>query len=186
MSTLDSQRKTLSQTRPADWDKLPDIPLYMDQVISYMPRQLMDLEGGETLTSAMVNNYIKAGLLPRADGKKYSREHIALLTVICILKHVLTAREIGLLLKNALKDSSTELLYRSFCKSLDREIVSVLSDMDSDIRENDTAALSLRFSIAAYSRQLASLRILDTLEVEDAPAKQPKQKKLKSNKSEGS
>ena len=59
------------------WEILPDIGLYMDQLISYMPRQLIHYGEGEALTSAMVNNYIKDGALPRADGKRYSRTHLA-------------------------------------------------------------------------------------------------------------
>ena len=43
------------------WKELPDIGLYMDQLISYMPRQLIHYGEGESLTSAMVNNYIKDG-----------------------------------------------------------------------------------------------------------------------------
>ena len=41
-----------------------DIALYMDQLISYMPRQLIHFDENEALTSAMVNNYIKDGLVP--------------------------------------------------------------------------------------------------------------------------
>ena len=41
----------------------------------------------------MVNNYTKSGLVPRADGKKYGREHLAYLTAICILKRVMSAKD---------------------------------------------------------------------------------------------
>ncbi|MFR8330973.1 MAG: DUF1836 domain-containing protein [Oscillospiraceae bacterium] len=67
----------------------------MDQLISYMPRQLIHYGEGEALTSAMVNNYIKDGALPRADGKRYSRTHLAYLTAICALKQVLSGEGRG-------------------------------------------------------------------------------------------
>ena len=72
----------LENSRPESWDKIPDIDLYMDQVIGYMKRQHIGLEceGEETLTPAMINNYMKSSLLPRAHGKKYDREHIGYLT----------------------------------------------------------------------------------------------------------
>lgn len=70
----------------------------MDQLISYMPRQLIHYGEGEALTSAMVNNYIKDGALPRADGKRYSRTHLAYLTAICALKQVLSVKDAGALL----------------------------------------------------------------------------------------
>ena len=75
----------LEHSRPENWDKIPDIDLYMDQIIGYMKRQHIGLEfdGDESLTPAMINNYMKSDLLPRAHGKKYDREHIGYLTAIC-------------------------------------------------------------------------------------------------------
>ena len=43
----------------------------------------------------MVNNYIKDGHLPRAEGKRYSKAHLAYLTELCALKTVLPVREAG-------------------------------------------------------------------------------------------
>ena len=86
MEEIQELKERLTQERPAAWDSLPDIALYMDQLISYMPRQLIRYEENDNLTSAMVNNYIKDGLLPRADGKRYGQTHLAYLTAICALK----------------------------------------------------------------------------------------------------
>ena len=83
---------------PVSWEQFPDFPLYMDQVLSYMDRQVLRFEDDDGLTSAMVNNYTKAGLLPRAEGKKYNQEHLAYLTVICILKRVMSAKDMGVTL----------------------------------------------------------------------------------------
>lgn len=59
MEELHELKSRMEQERPARWEELPDLALYMDQIISYMPRQLIHFDQGETLTSAMVNNYIK-------------------------------------------------------------------------------------------------------------------------------
>ena len=91
MEELEELKNRLEQQRPAPWEALPDLNLYMDQVIGYMPRQLIRYGEEEWLTSAMVNNYIKDGLLPRAEGKRYSRTHLAYLTAICALKQALAA-----------------------------------------------------------------------------------------------
>lgn len=61
-------RNGWSRSGPRSGTPLPDIGLYMDQLISYMPRQLIHYGEGEALTSAMVNNYIKDGALPRPTG----------------------------------------------------------------------------------------------------------------------
>ena len=71
-----------------EWERLPEIYLYMDQVLTYMDKQLHLFERDEKtslLTSSMVNNYVKDGVLPRPEQKKYSRDHLAMLTVICCL-----------------------------------------------------------------------------------------------------
>ena len=59
MEELLDLKQRLERERPANWRELPDIALYMDQIISYLPRQLNHFDDSEALTSAMVNNYIK-------------------------------------------------------------------------------------------------------------------------------
>ena len=70
MQDLDSLLEQLYSQRPAAWDHLPDFALYMDQVLSYMDRQVIRFDEADGLTAAMVNNYTKSGLVPRANGKK--------------------------------------------------------------------------------------------------------------------
>ena len=64
MEELRELKSRMEQERPAQWEELPNLALYMDQIISYMSRQLIHFDQGEGLTSAMVNNYIKDGLVP--------------------------------------------------------------------------------------------------------------------------
>ena len=98
MDELQELKSRMEQERPVLWDDLPDIALYMDQLISYMPRQLIRFDGGPALTPAMVNNYIKDGLVPRAEGKRYGPIHLGYLTAVVALKQVLTVRDIGALM----------------------------------------------------------------------------------------
>ena len=41
MEELNELKRRLEQERPAAWNELPDIALYMDQIIAYMSRQLI-------------------------------------------------------------------------------------------------------------------------------------------------
>ena len=91
MEELEELKRRLEEDRPMVWDSFPDIGLYMDQVISYISRQLISHDGGESLTPAMVNNYIKDGLLPRAEGKKYSKTHLGYLTAVCADEDLITS-----------------------------------------------------------------------------------------------
>ncbi len=84
--------------RLPEWDRLPDIGLYMDQVVTLIDRVFSPrLPKGET-TRSMVNNYVKSGLVPRPIGKKYDRAHLARLLMVCILKQALSMEGIGRLL----------------------------------------------------------------------------------------
>ena len=98
MEELLDLRSRMEHERPTPWNELPDLALYMDQIISYMPRQLIHFDENSALTSAMVNNYIKDGLVPRAEGKRYGPIHLGYLTAVCALKNVLSVRDTGALI----------------------------------------------------------------------------------------
>ena len=114
MEEIRELKERLERERPVEWEAFPDIGLYMDQLISYMPRQLIHYGEGESLTSAMVNNYIKDGAMPRAEGKRYSRTHLAYLTALCALKQVLSVKDAGLLLAAASEGRPPQKLYEQF------------------------------------------------------------------------
>ena len=64
------------------WDELPEIDLYMDQVIALMDKYLSFHKTDDNttiVTHSMINNYVKLGMMPAPIKKKYSREHIAYL-----------------------------------------------------------------------------------------------------------
>jgi hypothetical protein len=87
----------VSAFEPAQWDAIPDLGLYMDQVVTYVLGVLEPLYGEDEkdlLTSSMVNNYVKQELLPRPRGKKYYREHLATLLMITELKRTMSMDEI--------------------------------------------------------------------------------------------
>ena len=65
------------------WELLPDIGLYMDQVITLMDRTFSPALPKGEMTKSMVNNYVKVGMIPRPVGKKYDREHLAMLGFLC-------------------------------------------------------------------------------------------------------
>ena len=138
MEELEDLKRRLEGDRPAAWSELPDIALYMDQLISYMPRQLIHFDGGESLTSAMVNNYIKDGLVPRAEGKRYGPAHLGYLTAVCAMKRVLSVRDIGALIAaGQAGEPEPEILYGYFCRALDRALADTAAFLGEERREED-------------------------------------------------
>lgn len=174
MEELRELKGRLNQERPAPWEALPDIALYMDQVISYMPRQLIRYDESENLTSAMVNNYIKDGLLPRADGKKYGQTHLAYLTAICALKQVLSVKEMKTLIQDGLQGREPQRVYDYFCRALDKALNDTANELDEDTEQENLSRLALELALRSYVDRLACQRILSLLQEK---VEEPEEKK---------
>ena len=170
-------KERLERERPVEWEAFPDIGLYMDQLISYMPRQLIHYGEGESLTSAMVNNYIKDGLVPRADGKRYGPIHLGYLTAVCALKRVLSVRDMKVLISAGEKrEKPPEELYAYFLQALDRALNETAQSLPPQAAPEDLPRLALDLALRSYASQLACARILDILQppCEEAPKKAKK------------
>ena len=165
MDEFQELKSRMEQERPVLWDDLPDIALYMDQLISYMPRQLIRFDGGPALTPAMVNNYIKDGLVPRAEGKRYGPIHLGYLTAVVALKQVLTVRDIGALMGagRALEKTPPE-QYAYFRSALDQALTDTARAIDPEADRSDLAKMALDLAVRSYANQLACARILSILQ----------------------
>ncbi len=79
-------------------DELPELDLYMDQVVTYLWDQIGGLtrRPGEDkiLTKTMINNYTKAGLLNPPDKKKYNNDHLVSLIYIYMFKNFLSISDV--------------------------------------------------------------------------------------------
>lgn len=176
MEELLDLKQRMTQERPTPWEQLPDIALYMDQIISFMPRQLIHFDDSEMLTSAMVNNYIKDGLVPRAEGKRYGPVHLSYLTAVCALKKVLSVKDIGTLMDAGQQiTDSPERLYGYFCDALDRALDDTAAALEDSSSEKQLAQLALDLALRSYANQLACARILEILH--PAPSEKEKKKK---------
>ncbi|MEE0861640.1 MAG: DUF1836 domain-containing protein [Lachnospiraceae bacterium] len=83
-------------------DDIPNISLYMDQVTTFMDNHLYSVkrfEDDKALTKTMINNYAKNDLLPSPEKKKYTKDHVLLLTFIYYFKSVLSISDIKKLLQ---------------------------------------------------------------------------------------
>lgn len=81
--------------------QIPEIPLYMDQVTTFMDEHLEHSRRypeDKILTKTMINNYAKNRLLPPPEKKKYSKDHMLLLIFIYYFKNILSINDIQKLL----------------------------------------------------------------------------------------
>ncbi len=157
---IDIERATesLRQYAPIPWAQIPDLGLYMDQVVTLIGRIYAPLFGDDVrrcLTPSMINNYVKAKLIPRPAGKKYGREQLALLIMIVTLKQSASMEAIGRML--ALKEGeSVEQLYDAFC----RRLSAALRGVPTGDAFRETPASALDFAILASACSAASAAVL--------------------------
>ena len=110
--------KYLAAYRLPAWEQIPDLGLYMEQVVLLL-RQYLDylppeLKQPEPITAAAINNYVRTRLLPEPRKKRYYRVHIAYLIIICTLKQSLSIAMIQRMMPTGLDESQVQAFYASY------------------------------------------------------------------------
>ena len=127
-------------------EDIPNIDLYMDQVTTLMENHLGKLkrfDEDKVLTKTMLNNYAKNNLLPAPEKKKYSKNHVLLLTFIYYLKSFLTIGDIKTLL-SPLTDkyfySQENITIEAIYRELLEKFPSIFEEFKQDIAEKENLA----------------------------------------------
>jgi len=161
MGNVEKLRELAEQLKFPDYNAFPDIELYMDQVLDFLSRNRTSMRDDDKLSSAMVNNYIKADILPRARGKKYSREHLVHLAIILRLKQVLSVKDTGALIKAAKQDKSDEEFYENFRTMVEmyaKEISEKVLSSDENV-----ADAAMRLAVQSYLCKITCEYLIDKL-----------------------
>lgn len=97
MSNLADQLAQLGLENNIALEDIPGIDLYMDQVIQLFEKSFGSStrnEEDKVLTKTMINNYAKGKLFFPIKNKKYSKEHLILISLIYQLKGGLSIQDI--------------------------------------------------------------------------------------------
>ncbi|AYE37443.1 DUF1836 domain-containing protein [Companilactobacillus zhachilii] len=148
------------------FDELPELDLYRDQLLTLVDKYIgpVWLEDGPVVTTSMVNNYVKNGLMPHPEKKRYTREHLAYLIAITFLKQVVSISEIqeGLDVQTKLNGGIAK-AYDFFCEKQElalkmlnhREEGQVLSE-----KNQSAAYLLVEMVTIAFATKLITKKIL--------------------------
>lgn len=106
----------LKITQFPTWEELPDLDLYLDQVLLYVNGVNEQAFRGtdKSLTAAMVNNYVKHAHIPKPIKKKYNRIQIARLIVLTTLKPVFPIPDIIKTIQLLVNEKDSATLYNEF------------------------------------------------------------------------
>ncbi|MBP5383789.1 MAG: DUF1836 domain-containing protein [Lachnospiraceae bacterium] len=126
------------------WDNIPDIGLYMEQVIVLLKQYLdylpPDLKEAQFITPATINNYVRMKVIPEPVKKRYYRIHIAYLIMVLTMKEGIEISLIRKLIPSDLEEDAMRIVYEDYA-TLHRKIckyfVELLSDVAAPILKHD-------------------------------------------------
>lgn len=203
-----SQFKKLEKSAIIPEERIPDLDLYVDQAEMFFRTQFEDLglsEGKGVITKSMINNYTKNDLIPRPEGKKYTKSHMLMMAMIIYLKGIFKIEEIELLMKPLVENHKSEfdedidpaILYNTACKINEKYVSQLAAQVDSDIdiiskqledtdiaddQRMETFILILSLAMKADAAKYMAARLLETYFIN--PEKERKEKTKKTKKTE--
>lgn len=99
------------------YKEIPNVGLYLEQVIKYINEALAPLE--VSITSSMVSNYVKQGYIRRPIKKQYNADQIMYLMFVVLAKQVLSMDNIATLFALQQQTYTLPVAYDYFCSDLE-------------------------------------------------------------------
>ena len=108
--------------------ELPDVALYMQQLLSCVNSYLGPLFAQpqeQALTAAMINHYVKKGIISPPYKKRYQPEQLALLLMITMLKTVFPLESVSYLIKKVIAETNITVSYDHFATMLEKSFCQI-------------------------------------------------------------
>lgn len=135
--------------------EIPDVGLYLEQTTKYVNQCIQPL-GVEDVTSSMIRNYVKQGLIANPIKKQYSADQIAHLIALALLKQVTPLEHINdlFLILNQGGTYTVPVAYDYFCEEMENilhfrfglkdsvEDVGVTSSLEKEMLRSAITAVS--------------------------------------------
>ena len=151
------------------YNDIPNVGLYLEQVVKYISEYLEPLENF-SLTSSMVSNYVKKGLVENPIKKQYNREQIARLFFIAVAKNVLTMEDIRLLFEMQHETYEPKRAYDYFCNEFEnvlRFVFGLKESLDTVGTDSNDTKTMLRNTIIAVAYKVYLDKYLAALHSEE-------------------
>lgn len=131
---LDRWRAYMQRYSLPDWDHLPDMELYIDQVVTLVCRYLELIpqdESNPLVTASSINNYVRLKVMPAPVKKRYSRRHLAYVLMICTLKQSMALTEIPKILPSELDEEAVRAMYNAFTARVSAATQTFITQVDA-------------------------------------------------------
>ena len=140
------------------YQEIPDVGLYLEQTTKYISGYLAPLQEG-WITSSMISNYVKKGLIESPVKKRYSRDQIAYLFFIAVAKNVLSLDALAGFIRLQQQTYGLKKAYDYFCGEFENllQFTFELKDRMDTVGEDATDEKRLLFSCIAAVSQIVYL-----------------------------
>lgn len=139
------------------WTELPEKDLYMEQVTTLVNKHLVGFSVGDkgALTATMINNYVKAKIIPAPVKKKYSRDCVAMLLVLVTLKPLFNIQEVSELIHYTIEDHAVDKAYEFYRNTLGEAFRNVANKRPPEIHyQHDYKLIIIENVCAAIAYQM--------------------------------
>ena len=149
-------------------DEIPNIDLYMDQLIQLFENKFADSKRNDEekiLTKTMINNYAKGKLIFPIKNKKYSKEHLILMSLIYQLKGALSINDIQTTLdginKRIIKeDIEIDSFYNSYLNLSQKNVTDFNEDINERVKDVNEEVSKMEDRNSPYLEQVLMISSL--------------------------
>jgi len=149
-------------------DEIPNIDLYMDQLIQLFENKFADSKRNDEekiLTKTMINNYAKGKLIFPIKNKKYSKEHLILMSLIYQLKGALSINDIQTTLdvinKRIVKeDIEIDSFYNSYLNLSQKNVADFNEDINERVKDVNEEVSKMEDRNSPYLEQVLMISSL--------------------------
>ena len=131
------------------YEDIPDIGLYLDQAAKYVAEHLAPLQN-VSITSSMISNYVKKGLIANPVKKLYYRDQLAYLFFIASAKTVLSLEDLQVLIRLQQRSYDVRIAYNYFCQEFENILLFIFGlkdDLETVGNDNTDEKIMLRNTI---------------------------------------
>lgn len=168
MKDLEKVMEQISLGASLTLEEIPKLDLYMDQVIQLFENKFGESKRNEdekVLTKTMINNYVKGKLIFPIQNKKYSKDHLILMSLIYQLKGGLSINDIKVTLdginKMIMKEEiDLDSFYTSYLNLTDRNIEDFQRELQERLKEVNEEVSGIQDESSPYLEQVLMIASL--------------------------
>lgn len=166
---LEVWKQQIMEFRFPRWNELPEIDLYMDQVVGYLNQKLAvfydtdDEDAGKIITSTMINNYVKQKIISAPVKKRYDRACVSAMIMLFCVKQVLSIGMTGTLIAYCRRTEDPAGSYDRFCFVFEQVLRRTVSESEhredtENLRRTDCmmTTTAIAFANKIYAGKLLS------------------------------